>query len=192
MSICSSASCIKQCIHERVKIIVAPVLCDLGNGYISLLQHFLGTRPIATAGKGFHFSPTSVWASSISLSLEQSHYWCLWKWNEWERKGTDGRSWPRGLWGVRMHKLITWYWWRYAHLKRHLYPSALTTSTRLTTKAGTEVWGGNDFLLKWCSQTAINTTFESHLSEITWNHDNEINAGGQMSVPSLWYHPWFV
>lgn len=40
----------------------------------------------------------------------------------------DARSWPRGYWWVRTHKLITCYWWRTTHLKHHLRLSTLTTS----------------------------------------------------------------
>lgn len=163
------------------------------------LQRFLRAQPIAIAGRRSHFSPTSVSASSLSLSLERSHYWCLWKWNEWERKGMDGRSWPQGLWGVRTHKLITWYWWRTAHLNHHLYPSALPPPPvfALTTQASTKVWGRSNFLLKWCSQTAINNTFEGNS---VWSPEinmirkwrRRLNTEGQISMPSLWYYSWMV
>lgn len=93
------------------------------------------------------------------LSLEGSHYWSLWKWNEWERKGTDGRSWPRGLWGVRTHKLITWYWWRTLTAISIPPPSPPTSIHFCPDHIFT---GRSNFLLKWCSQTAMNNTFEDN------------------------------
>lgn len=159
VSVCLSASCITQSTHEKVKIIVAHVLCDLGNSYISPLQHFLRTQPIAIAGRRFHFSPTSVWAplspfhwSKVITGAYESETneslrgrmggHGLGASGEWGRinssPGTDGAPLTSSL---------------------SLYPNHVHQILAAPQKASAKVRGGNNFL-KWWSQTAISTTFE--------------------------------
>ena len=124
----------------------------------------------------------------LLISLEGSHYRSLWKWNEWEHKGMDGRSWPQGLWGVRTHKLITWYWWRTS--MRLPCTSALATSAIFDPYSSSkhQVIRQEQFLTQMMFKNSPEKHIWKPLSGVDWNQKNQthiLNRTGHLKVSSL-------
>lgn len=106
-------------------------------------------------------------------------------------RGWMGGRGPQSLWGVRMHKLITSYWWKTAHLNQHTFvplPSSLLSVFAFIET--TEHKSMSNLHFSGIREKAINRTFDGNSvwlprMNIIRKWRCSLNIKGQNSMPSL-------